>query len=794
MSQDLPDDAPATAGGPASDGEETLDELRRILLGDQRDKVERLEHRLDDRHEQARAVSDVLPEAVRMRGEHDEKLRRAMAPNIEEVIRESVKRRPRVLADALFPVMGPAIRRSILDTLQKFVQSLNQALEHSLSPQSFRWRLEAWRTGRPFAEVVLVHTLLYRVEQVFLIHRETGLLLQHAAIPAVEADDGDMVSGMLTAIQDFARDSFHVEEDEGLSAAKVGELTVWMEPGPQAGVAVVIRGTPPQELREKLAEAVEEIHALESEALADFDGDATPFAGTRELLEALLIEQGQERTKRKNRNRLAAGFLVAVAAAVGIWIFFDVRDRLRWRDFLSRLEAEPGVVVTAEDRGERDVRGLRDAMAVEPLAVFREVYGDDGELAARFGAFDSHDAPIVLRRARARLGLPEDVRFELEKGTLRATGRATSAAIEAAAAEAPRLPGVSAVDFRGLERTDADAWRARRRAEEILAALPGVVVLRRSPAEIELLVDSAGERALDDALRDEDGGSLTERGGFTLRLRRTRSLDAAAAELRLRDAHPLPVGASLRVDDAGRVILRGIVTEEQLEALRDEVARDPALSGLDESGAGIVEAELRRAWAEYVARLRGTPGIVLLETGDGITDFRVRGLRDPLSPFAALAAPDPRLDDRIELDLAPFDSPEPTLALARFDNALAPPSSVRSRLQNGVLHLSGRAPRPGRNPRAARPRSSPGSAPSMRTDSRSSARSAPSRPPGRNWSRDCAPSPATAWTSRGVKTIGSRSRGGATSSPVRPPSCAPRWGWRPPRPASTSAPTSRRIR
>ena len=56
-------------------------------------------------------------------------------------------------------------------------------------PRSLKWRFEAWRTGRPFAEIVLLKTLVYRVDQVFLIHKETGLLLQHVVADEVRAKD-----------------------------------------------------------------------------------------------------------------------------------------------------------------------------------------------------------------------------------------------------------------------------------------------------------------------------------------------------------------------------------------------------------------------------------------------------------------------------------------------------------------------------------------------------------------------------------------------------------------------------
>ena len=130
MSETTPPD-PGT-GAERGDEERALDELRELLVGDQREKIDRLQQRIDDPEEKLKTVSEVLPEAVRLRGERDDKLTRAMAPSIDEVIRESVKRRPKVLADALFPVMGPAIRKSIVDTLQRF----------ALRPKIFRRRRE----------------------------------------------------------------------------------------------------------------------------------------------------------------------------------------------------------------------------------------------------------------------------------------------------------------------------------------------------------------------------------------------------------------------------------------------------------------------------------------------------------------------------------------------------------------------------------------------------------------------------------------------------------------------------
>src|SRR5208337_4832300 len=184
----------------------------------------------------------------------------ALAPTIEIALRESVRKDPGTLADALFPVMGPAIRRSILETLRSFLESFNQVLDQSLSIKGLKWRFEALRTGRTFTEVALLHSLVFRVEQVFLIHKKTGLPLCHVVAPAVAMEDPSLVSGMLSAIQDFVRDSFHSPQGQSIEKLQVGELEVWIEDGPQAVIAAVIRGMAPPAYRNELVETAERIH------------------------------------------------------------------------------------------------------------------------------------------------------------------------------------------------------------------------------------------------------------------------------------------------------------------------------------------------------------------------------------------------------------------------------------------------------------------------------------------------------------------------------------------------------
>ncbi len=260
---------------PGDDREHADDfaELVTLLVARERAQLAAIQARLDDPALRRRDVGEILPEVL-LQHALDPDLARALAPGVERAITTSVRQNPTPLADALFPVMGPAIRKAVASSLAAMVESLNRTLEQSVSWRSMVWRYEAFRTGKSFGEVVLLHTLLYRVEQVFLIERESGLLLQHVEAGHGQVRDVDMVSGMLTAIRDFVRDSFRVDKGDGLEALKVGELSVWIEQGPRAVLAAVLRGEAPRSFRERLQQAIEAIHLEFSEPLERFSGDS----------------------------------------------------------------------------------------------------------------------------------------------------------------------------------------------------------------------------------------------------------------------------------------------------------------------------------------------------------------------------------------------------------------------------------------------------------------------------------------------------------------------------------------
>ncbi len=219
---------------------------------------------------------DMLAQAIATRDSQDDRLVVALRPVVEKALRASIQTDPKFAVDLLFPLIGPAIRKAAAEALRSMVASFGQALAMTFSWRYIKWRIEAIRTGQPFAEVVFLHTLVYRVEQLFLLHRSSGLALRHLSAAGVVTQDADMVAGMLTAIQDFVHDSFGNDGDM-LESFRVGELGVWIEQGPHAVVAAVVRGIPPVDFSALLRTQVELVERDYGPELARFDGDTAPF-------------------------------------------------------------------------------------------------------------------------------------------------------------------------------------------------------------------------------------------------------------------------------------------------------------------------------------------------------------------------------------------------------------------------------------------------------------------------------------------------------------------------------------
>jgi OOP family OmpA-OmpF porin len=428
-------------------GVSRIEQLRELILKPDKDRLESLGERIESIDRRAADIAEVLPESISESYAHDPRLIGALRRPLKQCISESVRDEPDEYAAALFPVMGPAIRRSITETLRTWTAQFSQVIEQSLSPRGIRWRFQAWRAGVPFGQYVIQQTLIYRVEDVYLIHSKSGLLIRHVTQNQAQDMDEDAVSAMFTAIQSFVNDSFARGNSERLTTAELDDLTLWAVHGPSTTIVAVIRGVAPIELRSRLETAIEGIERTNNRALENYAGDRESVHDVEPKLEACLLAATRTDSQESRRPTAAIAVAAAVVLLIVAWMAYGFWMNAKAAAVADALGTTPGIILTGIERdgSSLSASGLRDRLARDPSEIAAEA-GWTGEFRARFRPFLSLDEQIVADRARTILAPPATVSLAITDGTLALAGSAAPAWIEQVNSNWTRITGIDRID------------------------------------------------------------------------------------------------------------------------------------------------------------------------------------------------------------------------------------------------------------------------------------------------------------------------------------------------------------
>lgn len=563
---------------PPNDPPQELEELRRLLFHNEQEELKKLRERLGDPQLRAREVASVLPKALKISRAQGDELTLALQPTVEGSVRQSIGSNPQIFVDALHPILGPMVRRSIAESLRRLLQGLNQTLEHTFSWQGLQWRLEAWRTGKSFAEVVMLRSLVYRVEQLFLIHRETSLSLLHLAADPATTQDSDMVAGMLSAIQDFARDSFKTGDQESLEEFRIGEMQVWIAPGRHAYLAAVIRGNPPRELRSTLEEAIDSIHILHGAALARFDGDASTLEPARPELEACLRSQYQKTKGKEARHTRAWLVLGALAVFLLAVLFIAVQSQWRWRNLLRRLQAEPGIALTTIDRNwfaPSRIAGLRDPLATDGAALVQAAQLKPSRIRFDWKEYFALDSVSVQRRFAQRFGQPKETQIAIEGSTAIISGKTPYEWLERVRREGTQLPGVTSV----VERDVALSYDPTLALERFRTAFPPPATVKATVTDSTLTLAGSAPYEWIAPVREAAPRlpGITAINGDELVV----EFDPKLVLQRFRERFGLPDAVNATVQ-AGKLNLSGEAPHAWLDRVRRGATEVPGIRTLDD--------------------------------------------------------------------------------------------------------------------------------------------------------------------------------------------------------------------
>ena len=292
-------------------------------LADIAEKVEQSEARWSE-DELREAIAGVLADSIREAGNTDRAaLARSIAPHILSTVRSEIGNAHPEIIEALSPRLGELIRASVAKSMEDLQRQIDQAVPVDLWIASLKAKL----TGTPTTGWVLEGKNGFAVIEAYLIERGSGLLLARdrpadAPTDASELDD-DLLSGMIAALDAFARDAFGGGGVETLRQLTLSAGTIYLRASPTKILALRCTGEAPPDVEEEIDRLLDRV----IQRMQDEKGDAdlTPSR--------LLADAPQPSEKAVSAAGLVGKALAGIAAVIALfWGHFALEsgNRDRW--------------------------------------------------------------------------------------------------------------------------------------------------------------------------------------------------------------------------------------------------------------------------------------------------------------------------------------------------------------------------------------------------------------------------------------------------------------------------------
>jgi hypothetical protein len=222
---------------PTDDELKLMSQLKDILLRDDRSTLLELQRTLNERELLEKKINPILED-------HLEFLRKNFpkeyAQIVNRMVEQKIKSSQAEIVDAIYPVLGGMITKFINFKFQELKDSIDAQIAGLKQNYNPVFWLRNRFLGVKDSDIILANIDAAVLEEIFVIERDSGLLIGSAALyPSVNRD---VVAGMLTAIKAFVEDAFQ-RDKEDLEMIQYGTYKIVIENFPSYYFATAIKGS-----------------------------------------------------------------------------------------------------------------------------------------------------------------------------------------------------------------------------------------------------------------------------------------------------------------------------------------------------------------------------------------------------------------------------------------------------------------------------------------------------------------------------------------------------------------------
>lgn len=184
------------------------------------------------------SVAEVLDRALaEAEVNHHEELSHAVAPLIIQTIKREIHESQDELVEALYPITGRLVQAYVASA----IRDLSERINNQMTANPAMLRFKSLLSGHSVAELALVQSQQLQVEELYLIRRGSGELLARWPDNSLSQDRDQVMSGILTAINEFSLEAFS-DDGSALRQIDLNTSQVYLRASPRLLLAAKCTG------------------------------------------------------------------------------------------------------------------------------------------------------------------------------------------------------------------------------------------------------------------------------------------------------------------------------------------------------------------------------------------------------------------------------------------------------------------------------------------------------------------------------------------------------------------------
>lgn len=222
-----------TTSTSSMDGQKKLDQLKNILLKDEREELMRLKKELEER--EANLNEKVAP----LIEEHIEFLKKNFPEEFKSVVDKQIESKIRDSQEELIAVIYPAMGAMVKKYVGYQMALLRESIDENISKKGPIGWFRRKFLGVKESEWAMAEEGKPVIEGIYIIEKGSGLLISSAS--GIETMDEDLMAGMLTAIRSFAEDAF-MKGEQKVDTIEYENLSIFIQSYPTFYIAASLSG------------------------------------------------------------------------------------------------------------------------------------------------------------------------------------------------------------------------------------------------------------------------------------------------------------------------------------------------------------------------------------------------------------------------------------------------------------------------------------------------------------------------------------------------------------------------